>query len=78
MLADQVTIVMLLGISSHGYHIAASRVRLTAAAPEPRYLQTLVEMASEQNATILPIPMDIVREITTMAVKAVTNTNGQT
>ncbi len=27
-----------------------------------RYLQTLVEMASEQNATILPIPMDIVRE----------------
>ena len=29
-----------------------------------RYLQTLVEIASEQNATILPIPMDIVREVT--------------
>ncbi|MFQ5398836.1 MAG: slipin family protein [Anaerolineae bacterium] len=40
-----------------------------------RYLQTLVEMASEQNATILPIPMDIVRELTTTAVKAAA-TNG--
>jgi regulator of protease activity HflC (stomatin/prohibitin superfamily) len=29
-----------------------------------RYLQTLVEIASEQNATILPIPMDIIREVT--------------
>jgi len=29
-----------------------------------RYLQTLVEVASEQNATILTIPMDIVREVT--------------
>lgn len=38
-----------------------------------RYLQTLVEMASEQNATILPIPMDIVREVTRTAVKAATS-----
>jgi regulator of protease activity HflC (stomatin/prohibitin superfamily) len=28
---------------------------------ELRYLQTLVEMASEQNATILPIPLDLIR-----------------
>jgi hypothetical protein len=35
-------------------------------------------MASEQNATSLPIPMDIVREIATTAVEADTNTNGQT
>jgi hypothetical protein len=27
-----------------------------------RYLQTLVEVASEQNATILPIPLDIIRQ----------------
>jgi regulator of protease activity HflC (stomatin/prohibitin superfamily) len=27
-----------------------------------RYLQTLVEIASEQNSTILPIPIDIIRE----------------
>ena len=38
-----------------------------------RYLQTLVEMASEQNATILPIPMDIVREVTKTAVQVATN-----
>lgn len=28
---------------------------------ELRYLQTLVEMANERNATILPIPLDIIR-----------------
>ena len=35
-----------------------------------RYLQTLVEMANEQNATIIPIPMDIVREVTRTVVSA--------
>jgi regulator of protease activity HflC (stomatin/prohibitin superfamily) len=31
-----------------------------------RYLQTLVEMASERNATILPIPLDILRFVKNM------------
>ena len=35
--------------------------------------EEIIEMANEQNATILPIPMDIVREVTTTIVKAVTN-----
>jgi hypothetical protein len=36
-----------------------------AAAPaslQLRYLQTLVEMAGEKNATILPIPLDLIRQ----------------
>jgi len=37
--------------------LAASPVSL-----QLRYLQTLVEIASEQNTTILPIPLDIIRE----------------
>lgn len=39
--------------------------RQLAASPgslELRYLQTLVEMANEQNATIIPIPLDIIRQ----------------
>ncbi|MEK7442960.1 MAG: slipin family protein [Chloroflexota bacterium] len=37
-----------------------------AAAPaslQLRYMQTLVEMAGEKNATILPIPLDLVRQL---------------
>jgi regulator of protease activity HflC (stomatin/prohibitin superfamily) len=49
---------------------AGDRLAQSPASMQLRYLQTLVEMASEQNATILPIPMDIVREITTTAVQA--------
>lgn len=30
---------------------------------ELRYLQTLVEMSSERNATIIPIPLDLVRQV---------------
>ena len=30
---------------------------------ELRYLQTLVEMSSERNATIIPIPIDIFRQV---------------
>ena len=54
---------------------AGDRLAQSPASMQLRYLQTMVEMASEQNATILPIPMDIVREITTTVVKAVA-TNG--
>jgi regulator of protease activity HflC (stomatin/prohibitin superfamily) len=50
---------------------AGDRLAQSPASMQLRYLQTMVEMASEQNATILPIPMDIVREITTTAVKAI-------
>lgn len=39
---------------------AADRLSKSPASLQLRYLQTLVEMASEQNATILPIPMDII------------------
>lgn len=52
---------------------AGDTLAASPASMQLRYLQTLVEMASEQNATILPIPMDIVREVTTTAVKAATN-----
>ena len=39
---------------------AADRLSKSPASLQLRYLQTLVEMASEQNATILPIPIDII------------------
>jgi len=38
---------------------AADRLSASPASMQLRYLQTLVEVASEKNATILPIPMDI-------------------
>ncbi|MCP4426387.1 MAG: slipin family protein [Chloroflexi bacterium] len=52
---------------------AGDTLDASPASMQLRYLQTLVEMASEQNATILPIPMDIVREVTSTAVKVATN-----
>ncbi|MDH5507039.1 MAG: SPFH domain-containing protein [Anaerolineae bacterium] len=39
---------------------AAEILSSNPASMQLRYLQTLVEVASEQNATILPIPMDII------------------
>ena len=42
---------------------AADRLSKSPASLQLRYMQTLVEMASEQNATILPIPIDIFREL---------------
>ena len=39
---------------------AADRLSKSPASLQLRYLQALVEMASEQNATVLPIPMDII------------------
>lgn len=40
---------------------AGDRLAASPASLELRYLQTLVEMASERNSTILPIPVDIIR-----------------
>ena len=42
---------------------AADRLIQSPASLQLRYLQTLVEIASEQNATILPIPLDIIRNV---------------
>ena len=39
---------------------AADRLSASPNSMQLRYLQTLVEVASEQNATILPIPLDII------------------
>ncbi len=50
--------------------VAGDRLTASPGSLELRYLQTLVEMASEQNATILPIPLDIVRHV----VRAVADT----
>jgi regulator of protease activity HflC (stomatin/prohibitin superfamily) len=40
---------------------AGDRLAASPGSLELRYLQTLVEMAGEKNATILPIPLDIMR-----------------
>ncbi len=43
---------------------AGDRLAKSPVSLQLRYLQTLVEIASEQNAIVLPIPLDIVREVT--------------
>lgn len=42
---------------------AADRLARSPTSLQLRYLQTLVEVANERNATILPIPLDILREV---------------
>jgi regulator of protease activity HflC (stomatin/prohibitin superfamily) len=44
---------------------AADRLSQSPISLQLRYLQTLVEVASEQNATILAIPLDIIRQTVT-------------
>jgi regulator of protease activity HflC (stomatin/prohibitin superfamily) len=41
---------------------AGERLACSPASLQLRYLQTLAEMAGEKNATIIPIPLDIIRE----------------
>lgn len=41
--------------------LAGDRLAASPTSLELRYLQTLVEIASERNSTILPIPLDILR-----------------
>lgn len=43
---------------------AGDKLAASPASLQLRYLQTLVEVASEKNATILPIPMDIISHFT--------------
>jgi regulator of protease activity HflC (stomatin/prohibitin superfamily) len=47
-----------IALAKAGEHLASAPSSL-----QLRYLQTLVEMAGEKNATILPIPLDIIRQL---------------
>jgi len=49
-------------IASDALAEAGERLASALASLQLRYLQTLVEMAGEKNATILPIPLDLVRQ----------------
>ena len=42
---------------------AGERLAAAPASLQLRYMQTLVEMAGEKNATILPIPLDLIRQL---------------
>lgn len=43
---------------------AGDKLAASPASLQLRYMQTLIEMAGEKNATILPIPLDLLREFT--------------
>jgi regulator of protease activity HflC (stomatin/prohibitin superfamily) len=49
-------------VASEALARAGERLASSPASLQLRYLQTLVEMAGEKNATILPIPLDIIRQ----------------
>jgi regulator of protease activity HflC (stomatin/prohibitin superfamily) len=49
-------------VASEALARAGDRLAASPASLQLRYLQTLVEMAGEKNATILPIPLDLVRQ----------------
>jgi regulator of protease activity HflC (stomatin/prohibitin superfamily) len=49
-------------IASKSLAEAGEKLAASPASLQLRYLQTLVEMAGEKNATILPIPLDLLRE----------------
>jgi regulator of protease activity HflC (stomatin/prohibitin superfamily) len=51
-------------IASESLAQAGERLASSPASLQLRYLQTLVEMAGEKNATILPIPIDLIRQFT--------------
>ena len=49
-------------IASEALAQAGERLASAPASLQLRYMQTLVEMAGEKNATILPIPLDLIRQ----------------
>lgn len=49
-------------IASESLAQAGERLASAPASLQLRYLQTLVEMAGEKNATILPIPLDLIHQ----------------
>ncbi|OGO74950.1 MAG: hypothetical protein A3K41_02430 [Chloroflexi bacterium RIFOXYD12_FULL_57_15] len=51
-------------IASESLAKAGEKLAASPASLQLRYMQTLVEMAGEKNATILPIPLDLLREFT--------------
>jgi regulator of protease activity HflC (stomatin/prohibitin superfamily) len=50
-------------IASAALAEAGERLACAPASLQLRYLQTLVEMAGEKNATILPIPLDLLQQL---------------
>jgi regulator of protease activity HflC (stomatin/prohibitin superfamily) len=50
-------------IASQALAEAGDRLAAAPASLQLRYLQTLVEMAGEKNATILPIPLDLIHSL---------------
>jgi len=51
-------------IASKSLAEAGEKLAASPASLQLRYMQTLVEMAGEKNATILPIPLDLLHEFT--------------
>ena len=51
-------------VASESLAKAGDTLAASPASLQLRYMQTLVEMANEKNATILPIPLDLLREFT--------------
>ena len=49
-------------IASEALAEAGEKLATSPASLQLRYMQTLLEMAGEKNATILPIPLDLLRE----------------
>ena len=49
-------------IASESLALAGERLQTAPASLQLRYLQTLVEMAGEKNATIIPIPLDLIHQ----------------
>jgi regulator of protease activity HflC (stomatin/prohibitin superfamily) len=49
-------------IASESLAQAGERLASAPASLQLRYLQTLLEMAGEKNATIIPIPLDLIRQ----------------
>jgi regulator of protease activity HflC (stomatin/prohibitin superfamily) len=49
-------------IASEALAQAGERLASAPASLQLRYLQTMVDMAGEKNATILPIPLDLIRQ----------------
>lgn len=52
-------------IASEALAQAGDRLSASPGSLQLRYLQTLVEMAGEKNATILPIPLDLIHQFAT-------------
>lgn len=49
-------------VASEALAEAGEKLAASPASLQLRYMQTLLEMAGEKNATILPIPLDLLRE----------------